>query len=334
MSTFAVHRPDITERGEFIRDFAALRIKGAQIASTGVLRNAMMHTPRNECFLEDVRSTKKNLAFFVNDGGAEPLVFRADRYARYKPCALSRLLPVPGELGFLSFSSAKKHCGTRLTKGTVDAFRTDSKKHLLYVQSVKQFMDDFSIPSSARNPVDARAELLKLVEEVEGYGKYDVCRILYRLLASTYFLDPQSYTAISRVFTEDVAREITKKFPKQTHGLNTAVNYMAFISSLQELEKFYGTISQEDLEPDQEAIDSELRHTLASEAAHSIISNGEKRHVRRHVSVETTTDGNSRNSSRSSYSSNGTSSTRSNSPDIISRNPKDVPVIFTFPHTI
>ena len=330
MSAFEVYRPDSTERGEYLRDFAALRIKGAKLASTVVLQIAM-RTVAEEDAQAEIESTKKNLDFFSKHGGAEALVFHPNRFRRYSSCALSRLLPVPGELGFLAISSAKRYCGVQLTKGTVTAFRTDSAKHLLYVQSVKQFMDDFSIPSSSRDPTDARAELLKLFDEVKEFAKYEVVKLLYRLLASTFFLDPESHRAIGRVFTEDFAMSITKKFPRHTHSLKTVVNYSAFISSLQELAKFYGTVSPDEV-PVSERADAELRHANASKAAHSLITETKRGRGRIYVS-ENSPD----QSSRSSPNLTDESTTRSNSPDIRTHSPgssislENAPVVFTFP---
>jgi hypothetical protein len=332
-SMLNLHRPDSTEREEYLRDFAALRIKGAKLASTGVLQIAM-RTVAEEDAQAEIKSTKKNLDFFSKNGGAEALVFHRNRFRRYSSCALSRLLPVPGEVGFLAISSAKRYCGVQLTKGTVTAFRTDSAKHLLYVQSVKQFMDDFSIPSSSRDPTDARAELLKLFEEVKEYAKYGVVKFLYRLLASTFFLDPDSHRAIGRVFTEDIAMSITKKFPKHTHSLKTVVNYSAFISSLQELAKFYGTVSDS---PDKVPVSAraeatELRHANASKAAHSLITETKRGRGRIYVSANSPDQ-----SSRSSPNLTEVSTTRSNSPDIRTHSPassislENAPVVFTFP---
>lgn len=243
------------EHHQLLLDLKACRIAGGETMSLTVLRQVMLNChAHGEGEQQRMTACIRN---FFGDGEAVVLS-SADVQTFFTPSNLVRLFPAPHELGFLMPAGAREHCGYNLTPEAVVLLRKDATMLEIYSRGVQRVMDIFSVPSATRDPSAASEALWHSVQSL-GSAKWGLCSLFYRLLASTFFLDPTNHAALARVYCERVATRIVREYPDDTCGLRKAVSYRSFIASLHSLATVYGTVEEphEDRQTLQQEDDSE-----------------------------------------------------------------------------
>lgn len=226
-------------RREYLKDMEACYIGHGNKMSTTVLA----HTVTNCHVASECPERRKIMSDAVYDFFAKgnAVIIHGNTEEFFKPCNIVRLFPVPKDFGFLLCTSAREYCAHALTPCAADRIRNSSDVLPIYTRAVQHVMDVFGIPESTYHPVDAAKGLVESFKTLKGTSHYNLCTLFYRLLASTYFLNIESFHALSRVFSAKVIDVLTKQYPKETCQLRKVVNYESFITELQTLGNIYHT---------------------------------------------------------------------------------------------
>ncbi len=209
--------------------------------STPVLRQAILHCHEHR-EAADRRQTMCTVAFFLK-GEARTLA-GADAATFFSPRNFVRLFPVPVDFGFLAPSGAGDFCGAWLTPQAAKEMQGNPSALEVYSRGVQRVLDTFGIPAHTENhEQSARA----LAERAAGLAErgWTLCSMLFRVLASTFFLDPTAHVALSRVFSERTFDEIVAACAGDAEDFREVAPYPAFVAALHRLLPVFGAAEPE-----------------------------------------------------------------------------------------
>ena len=228
---------------EKLFDLDAMRVGGGNEIEKTLLHH-MLLTPHVHISSDENRMTKEVIEFYKS--GEAGKLTDGPTATFFEPGNLVRLFPVPQELGFLTTSMAREHSGSNLTPGAVAIMQKSPPLLEIYSRGVKRVMDCFGVPLASQNPSSAAKKLLQTYEGL-GNAKWGLCCLFYRLLASTYFLDPSSHVPLVKFYCKNVANKMAQNVT-DTCGLRKAISYSQFIAKIHGLSTHYGTIETDTYE--------------------------------------------------------------------------------------